>query len=127
MLVSSRRINLKCPVEFRRSYGRINGKAFLKNISLTGAFLDFSQTQLVNVGDLKIRDRIVLFFSVSDRDRKVVSSVVWQNEIGCGVQFHPSNQRDFRIVDDFIFFVELGKEKRKKVFLSILDQLNAIS
>src|SRR6185437_11982120 len=59
--VPSPRIPLEMNIEYRKSYGRANAKGILKNISLTGAFLETETIELVP------EDKVVLEFTVSER------------------------------------------------------------
>jgi hypothetical protein len=103
-------------VEFRKSYGRQNAKGLLKNISLTGAFLE---TQTL---ELAPSDKLVLEIIVSDRRRKMPATIIWKNAYGCGVQFHPFNRRDVQIVDDLMYFVQNRREFRKGILDDIFKQ-----
>ncbi|MGE4132265.1 MAG: PilZ domain-containing protein [Bdellovibrionales bacterium] len=112
--VPSPRIPLQMSVEFRKSYGRQNAKGTLKNISLTGAFLETG-----TASELAPADKVVLEIVVSDRKRKMPATIVWKNANGCGVQFHPFNRRDVQIVDDLMYFVQNRREFRR----SLLDDI----
>lgn len=119
------RIYLQHSIFYRSNYGRKNKKGILKNISLTGAFLEWNKEKndCQNPDLLKFKDKILLFLSVEGRVRKVKSSVIWRNKWGCGVQFQPSNQRDFQIVDDLIYFTNCKKENRRQFFSLLLNQI----
>ena len=123
--LSAKRLYLKAPIGYRSSYERQNQKGVLKNISLTGAFLEFSKSSHSLEKPSYKRDKIIIYFSVSGRQRKVFSSIIWKNEKGFGVQFHPTNKRDLQIVDDFMYFTKLKKESKKELFKTILNQLSA--
>ncbi|NJL25482.1 MAG: PilZ domain-containing protein, partial [Calothrix sp. SM1_5_4] len=92
--VPAPRIPLQMQIEYRKSYGRANTKGVLKNISLTGAFLETDTEALATA------DKVVLEFVVSERRRKMAATIVWKNNRGCGIMFHPFNKRDVQIVDD---------------------------
>ena len=94
------RTPLLLDVVFRRNYARQDSKGTLKNISLTGAFLDFSDTEL------SLSEKINLIFTVGDRERKIGAQVIWKNSFGVGVKFLPVNNQDVQIVDDLIYYVE---------------------
>lgn len=113
------RIVLEVPVEFRRSYSRSNAHAVLKNISLSGAFLELSDLE-----DLNINDKLNVRFTVSGREREVIAKVIWKGINGCGIQFNPQNNRDVQIVDDLMYFVESRKETRKIVLESIFKKVS---
>lgn len=111
--VPAPRIPLQMTVEYRKSYGRQNIKGVLKNISLTGAFLETDSIELVP------EDKILLEIVVSERRRKMTATIIWKSSKGCGVQFHPFNKRDTQIVDDLMYFVQNRRDFRR----SILDDI----
>jgi hypothetical protein len=114
--VPAPRIPLQMGVEFRKSYGRQNTKGILKNISLTGAFLE------TNSPELAPADKVVLEIVVSERRRKMPATIVWKNAFGCGVQFHPFNRRDVQIVDDLMYFVQNRRDFRRNILDGIFKQ-----
>ena len=107
------RIPLKLDVDFRRSYGRNGAVGVLKNISLSGAFLEHE------LDSFKAGDKVQVTFKVGGRARKVSALVIWSNDVGSGIKFLPSNGRDIQIVDDLMYFVESGREDRR----SLLDDI----
>ncbi|MCM2281173.1 MAG: PilZ domain-containing protein [Bdellovibrionaceae bacterium] len=111
------RIPLKLDVEYRRSYARNGEIGHLKNISLSGAFLEHSN------GSLKTNDKVLITFTVSGRVRKIHASVVWSNKYGSGLRFSPTNNRDVQIVDDLMYFVESKRENRRDVLDDIFKQV----
>ena len=111
--VPAPRIPLQMTIEYRKSYGRQNVKGTLKNISLTGAFLE---TETI---ELAADDKIVVEFVVSERRRKMAATIVWKTNQGCGLMFQPFNKRDTQIVDDLMYFVQNKREFRR----SILDDI----
>lgn len=111
------RLPLQLSVDFRKSYARQDGKGTLKNISLTGAFMETAALDLVP------SDKLIITFRVSERTRKMIGKVVWKNGSGCGIKFQPFNKRDVQIVDDLMYFVENTRECRKEVLDSILKQV----
>ncbi|MCB0384335.1 MAG: PilZ domain-containing protein [Bdellovibrionales bacterium] len=112
------RLPLSMDVEYRRSYARNSDRGKLRNISLTGAFLE---TDVLGLGT---NDKLMVTFIVSGRKRNVTATVVWKNENGCGVRFHPTNNRDVQIVDDLMYFVESKRETRKDVLDSIFRRVS---
>lgn len=114
--VPSPRIPLQMQIEFRKSYGRANSKGVLKNISLTGAFLETETLELAP------EDKVVLEFVVSERRRKMAATIIWKNAKGCGVVFHPFNKRDTQIVDDLMYFVQNRREFRRNLLDDIFKQ-----
>lgn len=112
------RIPLKMDVEFRRSYARDGVTGQLRNISLSGAFLEHANTALT------AGDKLSITFMVSGRVRKIHAAVVWSNTLGVGVKFIPSNNRDVQIVDDLMYFVENNREDRRTVMDSIFKQVS---
>lgn len=116
-LIPAPRLPLTMVVEFRRSYARHSDKGRLRNISLTGAFL---QTEVIDLG---ANDKVNLTFVVSGRKRNITATVVWKNTFGCGLKFHPTNNRDVQIVDDLMYFVENTRESRKDVLDNIFKRV----
>jgi len=113
--VPAPRIPLQLQVEYRRSYGRQNQAGVLKNISLTGAFLESVDPELGP------RDKVVLELTVSERRRKVVATIVWKNGRGCGLRFEPFNKRDVQLVDDLMYFVQNNRETRRSLLNDIFE------
>ncbi len=111
------RIPLKLDVEYRRSYARSDDLGKLLNISLSGAFLEHDD------GVLKGSDKLCITFKVSGRIRKIHATVVWSNQLGSGIKFQPSNNRDVQIVDDLIYFVESKRETRRSVLDTIFKKV----
>ncbi len=111
--VPAPRIPLQMSVQYRKSYGRQAEKGILKNISLTGAFLE------TGFPDLVPADRLILEIVVSDRRRKMTATIVWKNAWGCGVRFQPFNRRDTQIVDDLMYFVQTSREFRRTLLEDI--------
>lgn len=111
------RLPLVMDVEFRRSYARQSDKGKLRNISLTGAFLE---TGVLGLG---AEDKVNLTFVVSGRRRNITATVVWKNTLGFGVRFHPTNNRDIQIVDDLMYFVESKRETRRDVLDNIFRRV----
>jgi hypothetical protein len=108
------RLPLQLSIEFRKNYSRKADYGDLKNISLTGAFLTHESTD-----EMLINDKINIHFKVSGRERTLNATVVWLGESGCGLQFHPDNNRDVQIVDDLMYFVKGRRVKNK----TVLDQI----
>ncbi len=112
------RLPLQLPIEFRKNYSRKSDYGDLKNISLTGAFL------IHNSEEISLNDKINIHFKVSGRERTLNASVVWLTDAGCGLQFHPDNNRDVQIVDDLMYFVKGRRSKNKNVLDDIFDQVS---
>lgn len=110
------RTPLHLEVDFKKSYARQNSKGVLRNISLTGAFLE------CQANDVRAADKLQLTFIVAGRERKVAATVIWSNALGCGVKFHPNSNRDVQIVDDLIYFVENTRNERRDVLDSIFKK-----
>lgn len=111
------RLPLQLPIEFRKNYSRKADYGDLKNISLTGAFL------IHNTDEIVLNDKINIHFKVSGRERTLHASVVWIGETGCGLQFHPDNNRDVQIVDDLMYFVKGRRSKNKNVLDEIFSKV----
>lgn len=114
--VPAPRIPLQMQIEYRKSYGRQNTKGVLKNISLTGAFLETETIELI------AEDKVVIEFVVSDRRRKMAATIIWKNSKGCGVRFQPFNKRDTQIVDDLMYYVQNSREFRRSLLDDIFKQ-----
>ncbi len=111
------RIPLHVDVEFKKSYARQIDKGILRNISLSGAFL-----QHVNK-ELQPEDKVSITFNVSGRIRKVLATVIWSNGSGSGIKFKPFNQRDIQIVDDLMYFAQNSRSTRKNVLDNIFKNV----
>lgn len=115
--VPSPRISLSVEVEFRRSYSRSSANGVLKNISLSGAFLEHGDQEL-NKGD-----KVQLTFNVGDRVRKLNAVVIWKKDNGTGLKFNHNNNRDVQIIDDLMYFVENKRVSQKGVLDNILKKV----
>ena len=111
------RTPLNIEVEYRKSYAREETSGVLKNISLTGAFLQH-QGQGLRTGE-----KLSLKFRVSGRERSVHAMVVWSNSMGSGVRFMPMNNRDTQIVDDLIYFVESKRTDTREILSNIFKKV----
>lgn len=112
------RYPVEIDVEYRKSYGRDPATGTLKNISVTGAFLENSNP------DAEIGDKILVTINVSGRERVINATVVWKNQRGFGLKFSPFNNKDLQIVDDLIYFLESKREKRKDVLENIFKKVS---
>ncbi len=111
------RIPLKLTVEFRKSYARKGDSGRLKNISLTGAFLEHASPELLT------SDKLNLTFVVSGRSRVIPAQVVWISETGAGLRFMPENNRDVQIVDDLMYYVQNRRDSRRNVLDDIFKRV----
>ncbi len=114
--VPSPRIPLALNIEYRKSYGRQVVRGVLKNISLTGAFLEATDLELLPT------DKVILEFVVSDRRRKMAAKIVWKGRSGFGVHFEPFNKRDVQIVDDLMYFVQTRRDVRRNLLEDIFKK-----
>lgn len=103
------RTPLHLEVAFKKNYARQLSTGVLKNISLTGAFLECRGETF------RANEKVQLTFVVAGRERRIAASVIWANSVGCGVKFQPNSNRDVQIVDDLIYFVEAGRSERRGV------------
>ena len=110
----AKRLKLTVPVKFKKNYARNLDEGVLKNISLTGAFLDLPQP-----GEFHLDEKLTITFNVSGRQREVSANVIWSDHSGCGIRFNPFNNRDVQIIDDLMFYVESQKDTRRDVLDSI--------
>lgn len=113
------RMPLQLDIEYRRSYARKGEKGKLKNISLSGAFLEIDPDNM-----LDDQEKVVLSFVVSGRHRKIQAAVVWNNDRGCGIRFIHGNNRDQQIVDDLMYFVETSRAKQRNVLDTIFKKVS---
>ena len=113
----SPRTPLNLDVVFRRSYARQDSQGILKNISLSGAFLE------IQSHDLHLDEKINLTVIVASRERKVMAQIIWKNSLGAGVKFIPQNNRDVQIIDDLIYFVETKRMGQKGILDGIFKKV----
>ena len=112
----ARRIPLQLDINYKKSYARQDSKGILSNISLTGAFLK------TDTSKVQMNEKIVLYFEVSGRRRKIQANVVWKNENGVGLAFMPFNNRDVQLIDDLMYFVESSRENRRSILETIFKK-----
>ncbi len=112
------RVQLSLPVRFRKTYGRRDENGLLKNISLTGAFLQSTNDNYIR------NDKLIFHMEVSGRQRKIEAKVVWKNDVGYGVNFLPFNRTDVQLIDDLIYFVNENKETKKDLLQSIFSKVS---
>ncbi|MCK6596739.1 MAG: PilZ domain-containing protein [Bdellovibrionaceae bacterium] len=115
--VPAPRTPLLLPVSFKKNYSREDAKGNLRNISLTGAFLEHTQEVF------KSHEKIVIYLQVAGRERKLSATVIWSNSVGCGIKFNPTNNRDVQIIDDLIYFVETQRSDRRSVIDKIFKKV----
>ena len=113
----AQRIPLELSIEFRRSYSRSSDDGVLRNISLTGAFLE-------TVSRFEKNDKLNLTFEVGGRARKISAKVIWSTERGAGIMFQHFNNRDLQIVDDLMYFVENNRASRRDVLDTIFKKVS---
>lgn len=114
--VPASRTPLHLDVSFKKNYARKDTFGTLKNISITGAFLEVSEH------DLRKNEKLNLTFVVAQRERKIAAEVVWANSVGVGVKFLPQNARDIQIIDDLIYFVETKRMGFRDTFSDFLKK-----
>jgi hypothetical protein len=111
------RIPLQFAVEYRHSYARESDTGVLKNISLSGAFIEsYSHRFHPN-------DKIKLTFKVGGRIRQIPADVVWIHNGGAGIRFFHSNNQDKQIVDDLMYFVESRRNSRRSLLNTIFSRV----
>ena len=112
----SPRIPIELEVEFKKNYAREASLGKIRNISLTGCFL--------NTGvPLKPEEKINVVLTVSGRIRKISAKVVWSSLRGAGIQFMPFNNRDLQIVDDIMYFATERTSSTKELLDNILKKV----
>lgn len=112
------RSQLFLEVSFRRSYARNDIKGVLKNISLSGAFIEIANH------NLDLEEKINLSFVVGTRERKITAQIIWKNSFGAGIKFLPINNRDVQIVDDLIYYVESKRMGYRGILDGILKKVS---
>lgn len=112
------RTPLYLEVTFRRSYARQDSHAVLKNISLSGAFLEIPDHAL------RVDEKLGLTFVVGSRERKIMAQIVWKNSVGAGIKFIPMNNRDIQIIDDLIYYVESKRMGHRGILDGILKKVS---
>ena len=105
-------------VVFRRNYARQDSQGILKNISLSGAFLELQQQEM------NLSEKINLVFTVGSRERKISAQVVWKNSFGVGIKFLPVNNQDVQIIDDLIYYVESKRVGHRGVLDGIFKKVS---
>lgn len=108
------RTKMNLDIQFKRNYARSQSVGLLKNLSLTGAFLETPQ-----VGELRKNDKIQLAFQVAGRNRKLHATIVWTNSTGMGLKFEHQSNRDMQIVDDLIYFVEASNSEKSEAIQNL--------
>ena len=114
--VPAPRTPLHLEVTFKRNYARGTTTGYVKNISISGAFLECGDKPF------KPNEKIQLTFEVGGRTRKVAAQVIWLGSQGSGLKFLPTNNRDVQIIDDLIYFVENSRTDRRSVLDSIFKK-----
>ena len=112
------RTQLFLEVSFRKNYARNDSAGVLKNISLSGAFLEITEH------GLDIDEKLHLTFEVASRKRKISALIVWKNSLGVGIKFLPATDRDVQIVDDLIYFVESKRIGHRDILDGILKKVS---
>lgn len=112
------RVQLTLPMSFRKVYGRRDENGILKNISLSGAFLETHNETYFP------KDKLIFTMKVSGRTRKINVEIVWKSQSGYGIQFLPFNQTDVQLIDDLIYFVNVKRENKKTLLSSIFDKVS---
>lgn len=105
-------------VSFKKNYARITLSGTLKNISLSGAFLEAHNIELA------VSEKINLTFIVGARERKISAQIIWKNSLGAGVKFLPLNNRDIQIIDDLIYYVESKRIGHRGILDGILKKVS---
>lgn len=111
------RVPLNVSIEFRRNYARVSDYGVLKNISISGAFIETAGHRL------QAKEKVKLTFNVGGRVRQLNAAVIWARETGAGLKFQPYNNQDLQIVDDLIYFIENQRDSRRNVLASIFDKV----
>jgi hypothetical protein len=113
----AQRIPLELSVEFRKSYARAADDGKLRNISLTGAFMEADSSFEKN-------DKLNITFQVGGRTRRNTAKVVWTSTHGAGIMFQHTNNRDLQIIDDLMYFIENSRSSRRDVLDTIFKKVS---
>ena len=105
----AKRIPLSLGIRYRKNYSRRIDKGVLKNISLSGAFIEDPEAQL------KEDEKINLTFELGGRTRNIAAKIVWTSTDGAGINFLHTNNQDEQLIDDLMYFVEEKKDNRKEI------------
>lgn len=111
------RFPLQFTIEYRHSYAREHDNGVLKNISLSGAFIESHHHRF------QPSDKIKVTFKVGGRSRQIPATIVWTHPSGAGIKFGHGNNQDKQIVDDLIYYVENQRNTRRNVLNTIFDQV----
>lgn len=97
------RTHLELDISIKRLYARKPMTAHLKNLSLSGAFIELP------IDGIFKDDKIKATFNIADRERTIELKVVWRNAEGLGVKFIFENNQDTQMIDDLLYFVQSGQ------------------
>jgi len=111
------RYPLELDISFKKQYQRDPSYGTLKNISMTGAFIENSALHI------EPNDKIMLSLNLSGRERNLTAKVIWTSNRGVGVRFSEFDNQDLQIVDDLIYFLESKRETRKDVLKKIFKKV----
>lgn len=111
------RIPISFEIEFKKNYCRQFSKGQLKNVSLSGAFLEQTENEFV------AGDKLQLLMTVGSRSRKLNAIVVWKNNAGVGLRFSHSNNRDLQLIDDLMYFAENKRTSQKSLLGDIFNKV----
>ncbi len=111
------RFPLQHAIEYRHNYAREADTGVLRNISLTGAFIESPHHRF------QPSDKIKLTFKVGGRLRQIQATIVWVHPSGAGVRFGHGNNQDKQIVDDLIYYVESQRNTRRNVLNDIFTRV----
>lgn len=111
------RIPLKFPIEYKKNYARQATEGTLKNISLSGAYLETLPE------GLGIKEKITLYFNIEGRRRKINALIIWKNNAGAGISFQHFNNRDLQMIDDLMYFVEAKRNTTRSLFDDIVKKI----
>ena len=112
------RLPLAFAVTFRKNYGRSHLKGHLKNISLTGAFLETPTLR-----NILPQDKVEVAVAVGGRKRKLQATIVWTHKSGFGLEFAPENNRDTQIIDDLMYYVEEKRSSRRELLSDLFKEV----
>lgn len=117
MVAPAIRFPLQYAIEYRHNYARESDTGVLKNISLSGAFIESHHHRF------QPSDKIKLTFKVGGRIRQLQATIVWIHPSGAGINFGHGNNQDKQIVDDLIYYIESQRSTRRNVLNTIFDRV----
>lgn len=100
-------------VQFRKSYARAISNGRLRNISLTGAYLECTEF-------FHLQERFQFHFFIGGQLHFVAAETVWRSSNGYGVKFITIKKRDTRVIEDVVQIAESMRYGKQQLLSNIL-------